>query len=401
MGWLGLDDTDSLAGGCTTATFDALLRGLPVGVEVGVPRLVRLWPFAQRRTRGNAAMAVEILSENEDALMHHLDLWWNEHLLPLGGLHVPSEISERPQSPSSPGMVYYTERPDDRFYWKAVREEVTLDSVPKPDRAWGDFGKIGAAAAVSWPAETTTWEAIAWRSNDNQQQRAIDEQAFREIDEMEGVVLSRDPRNGSGLIAPRGRSPVLFGVRGTSFQAAEAACKHLVHAEQTESASGWRVFVTNQASGDHLTKPATLTVVDTNTHPARKHVRVQTDGPTVVAYAEGGPVNALARWLQPGDVVDVLGLIHPDGTLHAERVQLVSWVPRRFQRPLCSACHVRLKTMGTGQGLRCPSCKVRSEDRWEPVPVQPPSTGWVEPPMDARRHLARPLSWEEKRTGNT
>ena len=42
MGWLGLDDTDSLSGGCTTAAFHALLNGLPDGIPHGMPRLVRL-----------------------------------------------------------------------------------------------------------------------------------------------------------------------------------------------------------------------------------------------------------------------------------------------------------------------------------------------------------------------
>ncbi|MGB1765917.1 MAG: hypothetical protein ACPHJE_00900, partial [Poseidonia sp.] len=57
--------------------------------------------------------------------------------------------------------------------------------------------------------------------------------------------------------------------------------------------------------------------------------------------------------------------------------------------------NVRLKSMGSGQGLRCPSCKERSQDVWVEVPTKPPHLGWVEPPVDARRHLARPLAWEE------
>jgi len=401
MGWLGLDDTDSLDGGCTTATFEALLCGLPSGVEVGVPRLVRLWPFAQRRTRGNAALAVELNFDDEAGLLQHLDAWWNEFIEPLRGAVASSAISERPQSPASPGMVYYSKRPDDRFYWEAVSKEVVLDSLPPPSRAWGGFGKIGAAAAISWPAQTKTWEAIAWRTSDDaSKKRSIDLNALDEIDGWEGVVLSRDPRNGNGLIAPRGRSPVLFGVRGTSSDAAQAACQHLIQASATEPVSGWRVFVTNQASGDHLAEPLTLTVRDVETHPERKHARIHTSGPTVMAYAEGGPVNSLARWLMAGDVITVLGLSHPDGSLHAERIKLESWVPRRLQRPLCDTCQVRLKSMGKGQGLRCPTCKGRSADVWLPVPEEPPAVDWVEPPMSARRHLARPLAWEEEGSRN-
>lgn len=396
MGWLGLDDTDSLEGGCTTATFHALLEGLPPGVTAGVPRLVRLWPFAQRRTRGNAALAVELQCDDEASLMQHLDAWWTEHLEPLDGVFEPSSISERPQSPASPGMIYYSERPNAQYYWEAVRGEVDISSAPLPTKAWGGHGKIGAAAAVSWPGETTTWEAIAWRSTEDRiRQRSIDMNALIEIDGWDGVVLSRDPRNGSGLIAPRGRSPVLFGVRGTSFTAAEAACQHLIGAPETESVSAWRVFQTNQASGDHLSGILSLTVNEVVIHPVRKHAHVHTDGPTLVSYAEGGPVNSLARWLEPGDSIAVAGLFHPDGRLHVERLKVESWVTRNHERPLCSSCGVRLKSMGKGQGLRCPSCKARTPDRWVDVPILPPFIEWVEPPMDSRRHLARPLAWED------
>jgi tRNA(Ile2)-agmatinylcytidine synthase len=342
-------------------------------------------------------LAVELKCDDEDALMRHLDAWWAKHLEPLHGAVAPSSISDRPQSPASPGMVYYRERPDEQFYWKAVREEVDVSSVPSPQHAWGGHGKIGAAAAVSWPGETATWEAIAWRSTkDTTQQRSIDTNALGEIDGWDGVVLSRDPRNGGGLVAPRGRSPVLFGVRGTSFAAAEAACRHLMKASGTESVAAWRVFKTNQASGDHLPNVLVLTVHEVETHPVRKHAHVHTDGPTLVAYAEGGPVNSLARWLQSGDVIAVAGLLHPDGTLHVERLKVKSWEARAHQRPLCSSCQVRLKSMGSGQGLRCPACKSRTPDAWVGVPIEPPFEDWVEPPMDARRHLARPLAWEDR-----
>ena len=65
MGWLGLDDTDHLSGGCTTHALFELLQSIPSNYEVQSHRLVRLYPFASRRTRGNAAVAVEIIGEDE------------------------------------------------------------------------------------------------------------------------------------------------------------------------------------------------------------------------------------------------------------------------------------------------------------------------------------------------
>ena len=96
MGWLGLDDTDSLAGGCTTKTMENLILNLPDNVLVGTVRLVRLWPFASGRTRGNAALAVELQSENVDSLIAHLDSWWKNELSLLKGLVSTSHHSDRP-----------------------------------------------------------------------------------------------------------------------------------------------------------------------------------------------------------------------------------------------------------------------------------------------------------------
>lgn len=399
MGWLGLDDTDSLAGGCTTETFHQLLLGLPKEVEVGEPRLVRLWPFAFRRTRGNAALAVELKCPDEAALLAHLDAWWERHLAPLGGRMEASSVSSRPQSPASPGMVWFRDAPGADFYWKAVRGDVTAEPLPGALRSWGGEGCIGATAAVAWPATTVTWEAIAWRCQGVQGPRLVDASALADIDGWSNIVFSRDPRRGHQLVAPRGNSPVLFGVRSRTKVDAERAGQRLLDAEGTEAVSGLRVFQTNQASGDHLDRVYRLTVLEKNVEPVRKHVQLITNGRPVQAYAEGGPVNALARWMEVGDVFEVRGLVGPDGVLHAEQLRLVTAQPRRKNRPKCPSCEVTLKSMGAGQGLRCPSCKERSVDAWVEVPAHPPADGWVEPEVDARRHLARPLEWDENGEG--
>ena len=396
MGWLGLDDTDSLAGGCTTEVFDTLLRHLPDGVTCGMPRLVRLWPFAQRRTRGNAALAVNLQTEDIEGLMDHLDAWWAAHLAPLEGELEASVVSARSQFPASPGMVWFEQQPSSRVYFEAVQSHVSLESLPSPTRAWGGHGRIGATAAVAWPALTSTWEAIAWRlDGTDDMPREVDDASLDLVDAWPDTFLSRDPRKGTSMIAPRGKSPVLFGLRATSADAAERGCCLLLESKETEQVRGWRVFQTNQATGDHLGKPLNMVVDEVVVHPTRKHATIFCGDVEVQAFAEGGPVNALARWLMPGDEIVVAGLSDFDGVIHAERLKVEKWVPRAQQRPRCSDCEVRMKSMGAGQGLRCPKCKRRSEDAWVSVETSPPHESWVEPPADARRHLARPLAWEE------
>ena len=151
MGWLGLDDTDSLKEGCTTYSFHLLLESLPPSVTVLSPRLVRLWPFAQHRTRGNAAVAVELHVEDEGELLDCLQRFWDEHLLPAKGRISPSKHDARVQYPADPGMVWFSnEQPDEDFYTMAVQSEVQLDEVPIADHSWGGQGRIGATAAVAW-----------------------------------------------------------------------------------------------------------------------------------------------------------------------------------------------------------------------------------------------------------
>ena len=378
MGWLGLDDTDSLGGGCTTHLFDALLSELPENVVCGEPRLVRLWPFAQRRTRGNAALAVELSTVDVEGLLGHLDAFWNERILPLKGKRSPGSRSPREQVESSPGMVWFEKQPNPAFYWEAVRRHVEHLEVPQPSRIWGEHGVVGAAAAVSWPAETVTWEAIAWRKPTQPVTAALTKTYLRKL--MAGKTsYFLATRRWDGVDCSSWASPVLFGVRSLTQKAATAACKAILDAPGTEPCASWRVFCTNQASGDHLAETYRGQVRSTSLHAERKHVQVSTTTFEMVSFAEGGPVNSLARWLKEGDEIEAKGLVHPNGTLHVEQLLLVRAVARRKHRPLCQKCNVRTKSMGSNQGVRCPLCKARFADTWDEVEPEPPYIGWTEP----------------------
>ena len=108
-----------------------LLEQLPEHVEVLHTRLVRLWPFAQQRTRGNAAVAAELKTENTTALLEFLNDFWMRSILPLKGEVQPSEHSERPQYPSDPGMVWFEDvKPDAEFYRKGLTTEIYEKDLP-------------------------------------------------------------------------------------------------------------------------------------------------------------------------------------------------------------------------------------------------------------------------------
>ncbi|HJM17891.1 MAG TPA: DNA-binding protein, partial [Candidatus Poseidoniia archaeon] len=55
---IGIDDTDSLEGGCTTWLITEVIKELSDFDLVGPPRLVRLNPNVPWKTRGNGALAL-------------------------------------------------------------------------------------------------------------------------------------------------------------------------------------------------------------------------------------------------------------------------------------------------------------------------------------------------------
>lgn len=395
MGWLGLDDTDSLANGCTTYSMHLLLQSLPSTITASCLRLVRLWPFAQRRTRGNAAVAVELTSEKETEIVEYLNNFWNDNLMKLCGKKTSSSHDNREQFPADPGMVWFSsKRPPFSFYTSAVQHEVNIEEVPVPDCAWGGYGRIGATAAVAWDGENCTWEAIAWRVTERHGtlERKVCSRALESVDNMPSTFLSRDPRHGRGLVSPRGPCPVLFGVRARDFQSSQSAGEVLCAAEFTEPVEFMRVFTTNQASDDHLPPSLHSTVVRVEILK-RGNCIIHTEHGKWMAFAETGDVKLLAQSLIAGDRVEGIGLVHESGTIHLEKLRVTESFPFR-DRPFCHDCNVRMKSMGREQGSRCPQCKSRTESQWVESLRTPLFSSWVQPPSDSRRHLARPLDWD-------
>ena len=393
MGWLGLDDTDTLAGGCTTLVFHQLLEHLPSYVSIRETRLVRLWPFAKKRTRGNAAMAAELVLLNDESnvitdvkqlesatksLLEHLDNWWTEHIAPLEGAVEQSTHNDRPQVPTEPGMVWVNDQPDETFYRMAVAENVVLSQAPAADKSWGSHGIIGATAATSWAAQSHTWEAIAWRDDCSSTVRDICERTLSVIDSWQGTFMSRDSRKGRSLIAPRGNCPVLFGVRARDKKTANNAAKKLLESEATQPSSGMRIFMTNQASDDHLNELFSGKVISTKVL-SRGHVILQIESSaaeviegeevsaeqsTWMAFAQSGDVKNLAQWLQAGDLIKGKGLLADDGALHLEKLKLIEASERNKRRPPCEKCGRTVKSQGKNNKLRCPACKNLQENIW-------------------------------------
>ena len=401
--WIGLDDTDNPDSGCTTATFDDLLGEISQldDFEIIERRLVRLWPFAERRTRGNGALACLLQCPKSSISIL-------EELLSNFFSQLVSELNIEQNSLTSPALIYSFKELEEDFYWEAVRQKVTLDKRRKSlndvkilSIENSDWGIIGASSAMAWnPSEDSTWELISWRFPEKiGTKRMITSSVVKEMEILHPeTFVNRDPTANKGLIAPRTPCPVLYGIRGSNSQAVLSAHIWLQSQVGVEKCERYAIHRTNQLSDDHILGFSTAIVLTKSieTKGAHSSLEVFSNGRniTLVAFKEGGDVNSLLRKLIPGDRIHWLGLESPDGSIHLERLSIESSLPRITGRPTC--CNGKtMRSAGSNQPLRCLNCEKVVKKHWlhEEIDLSgiELTNNWVEPSASQRRHLSKPL----------
>ena len=137
---------------------------------------------------------------------------WTKHISIQRGKIAQSTHDEREQFPADPGMVWFQSSPTSR--------SISLQCVGKSiSIAFQRLITLGVARGVSellrrlrGSRRKLYMRAIAWRAYERHGQnvRKVCQQTLEKIDEIETTFLSRDPRKGRALVAPRGPCPVLL-----------------------------------------------------------------------------------------------------------------------------------------------------------------------------------------------
>ncbi len=427
---VGLDDTDAPDGMCTTyAALRVLVRLAELGLDaVGRPRLVRLNPNVPWKTRGNGALALRV--GRGQGKPSTVGLWRGEPILayPRGddapitqGLmdalkELLLSVSQLDCPETNPGLFVGHRRPPPSLYWRAVREflkpEEVLPLAARAGYAWapkGPRGIIGASAAVAWRPQDRTYELLAYRWPRRWgTPRAVDPASVARMERAYPSTFNNlEPTTGRIAIAPHSPCPVLLGIRGDDPDDLPPAFDLL---ECGEDPMAWLVLETNQGTDDHILALDPRRAASGQSIRARFRVaalpRVLPGGHVVVGLAPG-PIDGMAyepskgfrrivRALQPGDVVTAWGSLRasPRGlNLERLRVERLASLVVKVRNPPCPRCAKAMKSMGRGQGFRCVRCRLRS-DRGEAtfrVAARSVAPGLYEPPVTARRHLAKPI----------
>lgn len=398
---IGIDDTDSPAGMCTTYLGAVLVRRLEAaGMGVTGSLLVRLNPNVIYKTRGNAAICIE--AEGDPGRGFDLACGLVEELADFAG------------EETNPGVVVSESPLPETFYWKAVREFCEISEAITLLEGAGAFyrgyknrrGLIGAAAAVAAGGHDMTCELLAYRVPGRWgTPRQVDRASLFSAEEHTWPHTwdSVDRGNDMVVCVPHTPDPVLFGIRGES-PAWVMQARDWVRSERTEIE---QVFCTNQGTDAHL-QEGTIgslregcsylvdgTVVSGPLTGKGGHVWFSLGGAgkTVrcMAYEPTKGFRDIVRQLCPGDEVTVAGS-YKEGSINLEKLLVRSVIPVILKRPpVCSACGKRMTSAGTGKGYKCRTCNARSREAEVQHPGRFLQPGWYEVPPSARRHLARPL----------
>ena len=113
------------------------------------------------------------------------------------------------------------------------------------------------------------------------------------------------------MLAPRGSSPVLFGVRTWTKQSAEEALQILIDATNTEPVAGSMVFETNHDKNDHLDESLELKIEAIEIFKGG-HALLHSTTERFLAFKESGQIASICQELRVGDVVECKGLREPE-----------------------------------------------------------------------------------------
>ncbi len=409
---VGIDDTDSSSGFCTTyLAYRMAVELPPVARVLPYPRLVRLNPNVPFKTRGNAAVCLRLETEGPEEAFERATV-------------IVKRLSDLDHGANS-GMVFAEEPrslvPFRQLYDRAVSGMVNRHSVENLLKAEGvrtftlgnGMGLIGAASSLGFEeGRDHTYELISYRLKEFWgSERIIDATSVKEMDRrtFPFTFNNYDYQKKKVLITPAGPDPVFFGIRGATPQAVVAAARLL---EFDERLDGQMVYISNQYTDAHARNESSWKVYSSGwVEGVVRSTEVRGGGHLYTSilsrgrirrcafYEPTGDLRRAALHLRTGDTVRFYGGVRrpsrtEESVLNVEKFQLLSFGREtRTSNPNCEECGRRMKSEGSGKGSECRHCGTRLPEgaRVNVTPRRTIIRGTYAASARANRHLSKPL----------
>ncbi len=332
---VGIDDTDSSRGYCTTYLAYRIAVDLRPDVEVlAYPRLVRLNPNIPFKTRGNAAVCLQVETPDPDIAFELLSA-------------KVTQLSDVGAGANS-GMIFLADtKLADLFepiYINALSGLVSPHRVRrllKTNRIrtlelGNGMGIVGAASSLAFDERFDhTYELISYRREESWgTKRIVDSSSVKEMDKktFPHTFNNYDYQKRKVLISPHGPDPVFAGVRGDSPTSVIKAFRLLRYEERLE---GHMVYASNQHTDAHLRSDLDWkvyssgwfdgTVVDLEVGAGgHAYVTLEADDGRhrAAAYEPTGDLRRAVRLLQSGDRVRAFGGVRRATPRHSKVLNL-------------------------------------------------------------------------------
>ena len=409
--YIGIDDTDSPDGMCTTYLACDIIRRLKEnGIDiVDYPRLIRLNPFARFKTRGNGGVSFKIINDEKTDLAKEIVL------------DEVSKLSMFDCENTNPGVIFYdgeiTKEMED-YAFRAIYSFITIEEAEEFGKSVGceihkfkkGRGIIGSIASIALPLDDYTYELLAYRTSQNYgTKRQIDYDSVIEMDKetFPDTFENVDYSEGYIAIEPKTPCPVLYGIRSNNVKALDKA-KDIV--EVYEPIEDYCIFLTNQHTDMHIQKVDNISQM--KQFGCYELIATVKDNPHVIdgghmfftVFDETGEIECgayeptknfrkIVSHLRAGDVIKLYGGIGEQNTFNIEKFQVIELNDVDYRNPVCE-CGKRMTSAGKGKGFKCKKCgnRIKSSQKVKFKIERFLNEGkFYETPVSARRHLSKPI----------
>ena len=420
---IGIDDTDSPKGMCTTFLAYKIVKFLEKNKVqfVDYPSLIRFNPNIPWKTRGNGAVRLSIKTNSPKKIKNKITKFVDDYSETKNG--------------ANPGLVFYeNEIVTPSFHkfselalWKLISREKAKQFIleNKIDSFYlgNGQGLVGAIGAIGYKFSDHTFELLSYRKKSQFGKKRII--AKDSVKNMQSVTFpetfnSYDIESDRALITPHGPDPVFYGIRGENAESVVTASKIV---KANEKLDGYMVFKSNQGTSDHLKNE--LDVNDLRPYTSGFLVGQVCSNPIMM---QGGHVffsirvkdkkikcgiykptkiTTIAHNLILNDKIRIGGGIRKASKNH-ERIVNVEFLDVmelakdiRVSNPSCKKCSKKMKSKGSKQGFECTKCGNRSYVKSTSEIPRKIQCKLYLPVMSAHRHLTRPYQRIKKRNRQT